>query len=306
METNTRALIFTIYGDYIRHYGNQIWIGSLIRLLQQFGHHEQAVRVAISRMVKQGWLKSNKDGTKSYYSLTSRGVARIDEAAKRIFKFEQYQWDGKWRLFMHQIPTSARQVRETLKQELLWSGFGQFASGCFISPHCLDEQVDALIEKYEVAHEVDYFEAVYKGTRTNEALVAQSWSLATINEKYTQFMDGYGVLFRQHEQALRTGKLDAAACFVARTKLVHEYRKFLFIDPGLPQQLRPPRWQGHEAMQLFRRYYELLAVPASQFFESIFAEDNDLARKTTTYDARDHPLIAREAREWSGKEEGKQ
>lgn len=62
---NTRSMIFTLYGDYIRHYGNEIWIGSLIRLLEEFGHNEQAVRAAISRMNKQGWIVSANRGTKA-------------------------------------------------------------------------------------------------------------------------------------------------------------------------------------------------------------------------------------------------
>lgn len=102
--SNTQSMIFTIYGDYIRHYGNKIWIGSLIRLLKEFGHHEQSVRVAISRMMKQGWLESEKKGNKSYYFLTTRGEARMEEAAIRIFKLKPNDWDGKWRMLMYTIP----------------------------------------------------------------------------------------------------------------------------------------------------------------------------------------------------------
>ena len=80
-QRHTQSLIFTLYGDYIRHYGNKIWIGSLIQLLSVFGHNEQAVRVAMSRMHKQGWVQSEKIGNKSYYFLTGQGVRRIDEAA---------------------------------------------------------------------------------------------------------------------------------------------------------------------------------------------------------------------------------
>ena len=53
-------MILTIYGDYIRHYGNKIWIGSLIQLLKVFGHNEQAVRVAVSRMMKKGFFNLKK------------------------------------------------------------------------------------------------------------------------------------------------------------------------------------------------------------------------------------------------------
>ncbi len=81
-QFNTRSMIFTLFGDYIRHYGNVIWIGSLIRLLEEFGHNEQSVRAAISRMNKQGWVKAEKVGNRSYYSLTERGKARMEEAFK--------------------------------------------------------------------------------------------------------------------------------------------------------------------------------------------------------------------------------
>ena len=47
------------------HYGNKIWIGSLIQLLKEFGHNEQAVRVAVSRMMKKGLLQSEKKGIKA-------------------------------------------------------------------------------------------------------------------------------------------------------------------------------------------------------------------------------------------------
>ena len=127
--TNTQSMIFTIYGDYIRNYGSKIWIGSLIRLLKEFGHNEQGVRVAVSRMVKQGWIQSEKQGNKSYYFLTDRGVQRMDEAANRIYKMKPNEWDGKWRILMYTIPEDKRQLRDDLRKELLWSGFGSFSSG---------------------------------------------------------------------------------------------------------------------------------------------------------------------------------
>ena len=40
-------------------------------------------------------------------------------------------------------------------------------------------------------------------------------------------------------------------CFVERTKLVHEYRKFLFVDPGLPEELLPEKWLGSQFIIIF-------------------------------------------------------
>jgi phenylacetic acid degradation operon negative regulatory protein len=56
--------------------------------------------------------------------------------------------------------------------------------------------------------------------------------------------------------------------FHEKTRLVHEFRKFLFIDPGLPAEVLPARWAGTEARGLFSAAYFLLAEPALRFFEA--------------------------------------
>ncbi|WP_026566038.1 phenylacetic acid degradation operon negative regulatory protein PaaX [Bacillus sp. UNC41MFS5] len=289
---NTQSMIFTIYGDYLRHYGNKIWIGSLIRLLKEFGHNEQAVRVAVSRMLKQGWIQSEKKGNKSYYFLTSRGDNRMEEAAGRIFKLNPHEWDGKWRILMYTIPEEKRQIRDEFRKELLWSGFGSFASGCWISPNALDKEAELLIDKYDIRPYVDFFLSEYKGPKESQSLVERSWPLSEIEEKYEQFISDYSRKYIVHQSIMQRGEMTDAECFVERTNLVHEYRKFLFTDPGLPKELLPARWSGNHAALLFSQYYKMLAEPANRFFEEVFQEDNDLRRKDQSYDASDHLLIS--------------
>ncbi|MGM0878224.1 MAG: phenylacetic acid degradation operon negative regulatory protein PaaX [Bacillota bacterium] len=291
MGANTQSMIFTIYGDYIRHYGNKIWIGSLIRLLKEFGHNEQGVRVAVSRMVKQGWIQSEKQGNKSFYFLTERGVNRIEEAANRIFKLNPHEWDGKWRILMYTIPEEKRQVRDELRQELLWSGFGSFSNACWISPNNLEKEVKILIENYGISEYVDFFVSDYKGPKDSQSLVEKSWPLKEIENKYEEFISKYSKQFIVHQSVISRGEMSDSECFVERTKLVHEYRKFLFVDPGLPKELLPPMWSGNHATLLFSQYYKILAEPASRFFENVFQTDNDLHRKDKSYDAKDHPYI---------------
>ncbi|MDG5473046.1 phenylacetic acid degradation operon negative regulatory protein PaaX [Jeotgalibacillus sp. ET6] len=288
---NTRSMIFTLYGDYIRHYGNKIWVGSLIRLLNEFGHNDQAVRAAISRMNKQGWVQGEKKGNKSFYSLTQRGSARMEEAAKRIFKLKPEEWDGKWRMLMYTIPEEIRSVRDELRKELVWSGFGSLSTSCWISPHNLEEQVKGLIEKYEIGEYVDFFVADYIAPQTNQSLVNKSWDLNEINAKYKWFINEYKPKYITDKEQILNGKTLDAECFVKRTELVHEYRKFLFVDPGLPQELLPEKWLGDEAAYLFDAYYSELAQPALRFFESVFGEGNELTLKNSSTNAMNHPFM---------------
>ncbi|TYR75727.1 phenylacetic acid degradation operon negative regulatory protein PaaX [Rossellomorea vietnamensis] len=288
---NTRSMIFTLYGDYIRHYGNKIWIGSLIKLLREFGHNDQAVRAAISRMNKQGWVQSEKQGNKSYYSLTERGLKRMEEAAQRIFKLQTEKWDGQWRILMYTIPEEIRNVRDELRKELVWSGFGTLSNSCWISPNNLDKQVYDLIDKYDIKQYVDFFIARYDGPNEDQRIIGKSWDLQEINDRYAEFISEYSQKFIIDKNKIEKGEMTEAQCFVERTKLVHEYRKFLFVDPGLPEELLPDKWLGAHAASLFSNYYKVLAKPASQFFEEVYQEGNEMTNKDQSYNMFDHPLI---------------
>lgn len=269
---NTRSMIFTLYGDYISHYGNVIWIGSLIRLLKEFGHNEQSVRAAMSRMSKQGWVQSEKKGNKSYYSLTERGKARMDEASKRIYKLDSPEWDGAWRMLIYTIPEEKRHLRDELRQELIWSGFGLLSTSCWITPNPMEQQVNSLIDKYDVGSYVTFFRATYEGTRDNASLVEKCWDLDKINERYSQFIQEYSQDFYLDKQRIEKGDMSDGSCFVKRALLVHQYRKFLFIDPSLPKELLPGKWIGDSAANLFSEYYQVLEEPATRFFESVFEQ----------------------------------
>ncbi|UAC50079.1 phenylacetic acid degradation operon negative regulatory protein PaaX [Bacillus aquiflavi] len=289
-------MIFTLYGDYISHYGNEIWIGSLIRLLEEFGHNEHSVRAAISRMGKQGWVTSKKKGNKSYYSLTKMGVARIEEASKRIFKLNPLQWDGKWRMLMYTIPEEKRNIRDELRQELVWSGFGMLLNSCWISPNNLEKEVNLLIEKYDIKSYVHFFVSDYKGPCENEKLVKTCWDIDEINSKYEEFITEYSKKFVVDKSKIMNEQMSDAECFVERTKLVHKYRKFLFIDPGLPEELLLDKWLGRHAATLFSDYYKTLAGPANRFFETIFEKDNEIDRKDSKYEVLNHPFMKKNNR----------
>jgi phenylacetic acid degradation operon negative regulatory protein len=288
---NTRSMIFTLYGDYIRHYGKEIWIGSLIRLLEEFGHNAQSIRAAISRMHKQGWVESRKEGNKSYYYLNERGQKRIEEAAQRIFKLQSTEWDGKWRMLIYSIPEEKRNLRDELRKELVWSGFGSLTYSTYISPNPLEEQIYDMISRYNIEPYVDFFISSYDGPHSDQRLIKSCWNLEEINDRYQEFIDTYSKKYVIDRNKIEKKEMPDGECFVERTKLVHEYRKFLFVDPGLPEELLPKTWLGDHAAALFRDYYQILATPASRFFEQVFKEGNEIKKRDQEYNAMDHPLM---------------
>jgi phenylacetic acid degradation operon negative regulatory protein len=53
---------------------------------------------------------------------------------------------------------------------------------------------------------------------------------------------------------------------------VHEWRKFLFLDPGLPRELLPVDWPGTEAATFFDKESERLRPAATRFVEQCLGE----------------------------------
>jgi len=276
---NTRSMIFTIFGDYIRHYGSVIWVGSLIKLLEAFGHNEQAVRAAVSRMSKQGWVQSERRGNKSFYSLTERGKVRMEEASRRIYKEPTPPWDGKWWLLLYNIPEEKRHLRDKLREELVWSGFGPLSNSCWITPNNLEKEMNVMIEKYDIQNYVNLFHADHVGTEDHESLVKKCWDLHEINERYAQFIEQYSQKYIIHKNKINKNEMSDGDCFVEKALLVHEYRKFLFIDPSLPSELLPSKWLGDSATDLFKEYNEILSTPARRFFESVFELGEPIKQK---------------------------
>ena len=271
-KPNTRSMIFTLYGDYIHRYGGEIWIGSLIELLEAFDHNEQSVRAAISRMSKQDWLTSRKEGNKSYYSLTQQGAKRMDEAASRIYQIEPKKWDGKWRMFQYVIPEEKRSIRDELRKELTWSGFGPLFNSVWVSPSDLIKEAHDIIDKYDIKEYVHLFVAENSGPKSNEEIIRECWDIDYINERYEVFINKYKAIYEEDKEKIEAGEFDIKECFVKQTRLLHYYRKSLFIDPGLPQELLPNKWLGEEAAILFDDYYKVLTEPANVFFKEVYAK----------------------------------
>src|SRR3954453_12727742 len=67
---HARSALFDLYGDHLRSRGDRAPVASLVRLLAPLGVTAAAVRTAISRMVRQGWLDPERLAEGPGYALT--------------------------------------------------------------------------------------------------------------------------------------------------------------------------------------------------------------------------------------------
>lgn len=271
-----RGVLFTLYGDYILHFGGSIWTGSLISLMEQLGFSSGAVRTALSRICQQGWLQATRDGKLSYYSLTERGQERMEEAAGRIFHSRNDAWDGHWTLVTLNSSEGKREQRERLRREMEWLGFGRLTAATWISPNPVARIALNHLRLQGIHPGVEAFTARHIGASSRPEIVARCWDIPSINRQYEQFIAAWQPRFKAcRARAQRNDAMPDRECFADKTWLVHEYRKFLFVDPGLPAELLPREWAGSAAWQLFRDYYQLLADGAIRFFEQVFRAPAD-------------------------------
>lgn len=270
--SHSQNMVFTLYGDYIRHRGGEAWTGSLIELLGLFGLSGQAVRSTLSRMSQKGWLVSERVGRHSFYSLTPKCLKLLEEGAQRIFQPRSDPWDGWWHLLTYSIPESKRHLRRKLRRQLTWLGFGALHQATWISPRDLRAEVEQVVNALGVRPHVELFSAEHRGFANDEEIVARCWNLEQLNDYYADFIARYGSPFEEHRARLMTGNsLEPRECFMQRFMLIHEYRSSPYVDPNLPLELLPDDWLGQRAAELFQKYHQLLVDDAEAYVDAVLA-----------------------------------
>lgn len=258
------SFIFTLYGDMVARLSTDgaLWIGALITLMSSFGISAPAVRQAVSRMARQGWLVARRERNRAFYSVTERGRRRIEELTPRIYG-PVIEWDGRWRLLTYAIGEAHRQRRERLRKELSALGWAALSPSTWISPS------DTLVAARDAARAtrtldaVNLFTSEYRGPLSDRELLERCWNVAEIASAYRGFITRYEPHLRRERE--RNDLTDEEA-LVERLWLVHDYRKFVYLDPGLPSELLPAHWPGTAAAALFREYYAAIDVKSQRYF----------------------------------------
>ena len=146
-----RSALFDLYGDYLRPRGGRAPVAALVRLLAPLGIAPPAVRTAVSRMVRQGWLHPLRLAAGPGYLLTPKAARRLDEAAARIYRTGQTSWDGRFDLVVLE-PRRRAGERQRLGGKLSSSGTARSTSAPGSRRGPADE-VDALLTESGVRYE---------------------------------------------------------------------------------------------------------------------------------------------------------
>jgi len=262
-----RSIVFDLYGDYVRYRGGEARLRALTALLACFEVGESTTRVVMARLRKEGWFDTRTTGRETVYSLQPKTWQMLDEGRSRIFERDTGAWEGQWYMVIYSVPETDRALREEVRKELTWLGFGPLGSSTWVSPR---DRLALVAERFaDHPHlRLDLLSCRSAGLTHDREMAARCWDLDGLNDDYVAFLRRYRPMLPR----FRSGQLTGEQALVTRTELIHDYRKFPFRDPDLPVELLPAGWRGRDAYDMFMTGHDLLAKPAEQFVDEILAE----------------------------------
>jgi phenylacetic acid degradation operon negative regulatory protein len=257
---SAQSLLNTIVGEFVYPRGKAAWTHGLVHALSLFAIDEAAARQALARSAAAGLLERQQIGRRVRWRM-SRMTFRVREReGKRVYTFRsgRTDWDGRWLLLSVLVPDDRRRL--LLRRRLAWAGFGLLSTGLAISPD-VEREVEArrILKLLDLDPGALSFVATVQSGDDARRMMRSAWDLDGLAKRYESFVKLVTA------QRPRGGE----QLFAALTRMVHEWRRFIYVDPGLPVKLLPRKWVGLQAKTVFDRHYAKWRPGAARWFESL-------------------------------------
>lgn len=262
---SSRALLMTVLGEFVLPNGGAAWTQSLVGLLERMDVRDKAARQAIARTHDRGWLERCRIGRRTRWTLSDLAVDLLTDGAAKIYRFggTALEWDRQWLVLLASVPERERNVRYRMTLGLGWDGFGSIGQGVWLSPFP-DREPAAVELLRSLGVDAVSFRAELGALGSPRSLAEQAWDLPAVRAAYETFLDGAA--------ATVPSELDDERAAIELTGLVHQWRRFPFLDPGLPAELLPDDWPGAAAARRFTDLRSALAGPAHRWWREIEAQ----------------------------------
>jgi phenylacetic acid degradation operon negative regulatory protein len=264
-----RHLIVTIYGLYARSDGGWLSVAALIRLLGDIQVDEPAARSAISRLKRRGILQSQRYGGAAGYQLSAEALAILREGDARIFRRQRAALADGWLLAVFSVPEAERHKRHVLRSELARLGFGMVAPGVWITPAHPQDTTAGTLQRLGLDAYADLFHADHLAFGDPAVKIRGWWDLGELARQYESFIGAHEPVLRRWQQGgpAATGR----EAFADYTRVLTDWRRFPYLDPGLPAELLPDGWIGISAAAEFFALRALLEEPARAYVRTVLS-----------------------------------
>jgi phenylacetic acid degradation operon negative regulatory protein len=240
------SLVVTVFGDAIVPRGGRVALVALQDVMGRLRIEAGALRTAMSRLAADRWVIRERDGRNSFYRLAEEGRHAFDLATRRIYAAGPPVWNGAWT-----VAIAPPDVSPELRGKMEEAGFLRVGGGVYLRPQTRDaaDPADALAGML----------VIHGSSAEHPEAMRMLWPGGEVAAAYRGFIDAHRPLLEALKRGAALRPLDAMA---ARTILLHNWRRIVLRDLGLPLSLLPKDWPGETARSLVRDIYAGLAEPS--------------------------------------------
>lgn len=260
-DASARSLLVTVIGDSIRPRGGEVGVGSLARLVEGLNISERLVRTTLNRLVGDGMLATRRAGRRSFYFVTGSADREFAQVEDRIYHRRRDAWDGTWTIVVETDGLPALQ-RSELRRRLGWLGFAALVPGVQMCPVDRMGDVGEVLDDLGAGGRVAAFRSQADGVGLDDRTLARRTSdLDGLAPACEDFLARFASL--AEGAAPRRDGIDPETAFLARTLLLHNWRRIALREPALPAPLWPDGWVGDTAYDVAAAAYRRL-TPAAE------------------------------------------
>lgn len=225
------SVIVSLFGDLAQDKGARISGRALTRIITPMGIKPEAIRVALHRLRKDGWIESARSGRASIHYLTEYGRSQSAAVTPRIYE-RTGSAPEDWHLLIAEDGSSPTTLDEVLLLPNYVSVNRSTALGHGPMPRNLDGLFAAEVSTIAVP---DWLKSQLYPEHLRQSCAALQANLTRISAP----PDGLS--------ATKVGTL--------RTLIVHRWRRVVLRHPDLPHSFHPSDWAGEACRS---RVFQLL------------------------------------------------
>lgn len=231
------SVIVSLFGDLAQDKGARISGGALTRIITPMGIKPEAIRVALHRLRKDGWIQSARSGRASIHYLTEYGRSQSAAVTPRIYE-RTASTPKDWHLLIAEDSSQSTSLDEVLLLPNYVSVNRTTALGHGPMPRNLDGLLAAGVSNIAVP---DWLKHQLYPQHLRQSCAALHADLSEISAPPRGL------------SAVEVGTL--------RTLIVHRWRRVVLRHPDLPRSFHPDDWAGESCRSQVFQLLDQLPSP---------------------------------------------
>lgn len=233
------SIIVSLFGDLAQKEGAQISGGALTRIITPMGIKPEAIRVALHRLRKDGWIESARSGRASVHYLTEFGRNQSAAVTPRIYERTSLA-PTDWHLLISE------------------EGAGQAAlDNVLLLPNYVAVNKHTALGHGKIPTNPEDLLAIEVSTISVPGWLKDRLFPDELQKACMTLDRALGCITPPPEH------LQAEQIATLRTLIVHHWRRIVLRHPGLPPQFHPDSWCGERCRA---RVFALLdALPCPDY-----------------------------------------